>query len=86
MIINLPTMRIKATLHANNFECFTYKMAEKTAGIDKKENVTVILCIPARRRLPVQKRGGQIFGHRVNGRCLRASDVAATTHIAQIVR
>ena len=57
MIINLPTMRIKATLRANNFECFTYKMAEKTAGIDKKENVTVTLCIPARRRSPVQKQG-----------------------------
>ena len=50
-------MRIKATLHANNFECFTYKMAEKTAGIDKKENVTVALCIPARKRSPVQKQG-----------------------------
>ena len=47
MMTNFPTKRIKAISHANNFYCFTYKMAgKKPAGIDKKRNyVTVILCI-----------------------------------------
>jgi len=46
---NLPTKRVKAIPQANNFHCFTYNMAAKTAGIDKKRNyVTDTLCIPMR--------------------------------------
>jgi len=86
MIINLPTMRIKATLRANNLECFTYKMAEKNSWHrqERKRHCHPLYTRPQTVTRP--KTGGQIFGHRVNGRCLRASDVAATTHIAQIVR
>jgi len=49
MMTNLPTKRVKAIPQANNFHCFTYNMAAKTAGIDKKRNyVTDTLCIPMR--------------------------------------
>ena len=47
----IPTKRsptgIKAIPHANNFQCFTYKIwRQKPTGIDKKGNyVTVALCI-----------------------------------------
>ena len=51
MIINLPTKRIKVISHADSFQCFTYKMAAKPAGIDNKGNyVTVTLCINTLRR------------------------------------
>ena len=31
MIINLPTKRIRARSHANNYQCFVYKMAAETS-------------------------------------------------------
>jgi len=54
MMTNIPTKRINAISHANNFHCFIpTRWRQKPAGIDKKRNyITVILCVLQKSEIP----------------------------------